>query len=70
MQEWAAEGEFLFTETIGQETEEADALKAGRQGVEEEAAHELLGGDGKGFGLSLLVRLAVIFPFGTRLGRL
>ncbi len=46
MQQLPAEGEFLFSETIGQETEEADALKAGRQGVEEKAADELVGGEG------------------------
>ena len=54
MQELPAEGEFFLAETIGEETkakpllvpEVADALKAGRQGVEEKAADELLGGDG------------------------
>ncbi len=49
MQQLAAEVEFFLPETIGQETEVADALKAGRQGVEEKAADELLGGDGQGF---------------------
>ncbi len=60
MQQLAAEVEFFLPETIGQETEVADALKAGRQGVEEKAADELLAGDGQGFRLLLFVRLAVV----------
>ncbi len=51
----------FLPETIGQEPEVADTLEAGRQGVEEKAADELLGRDGQRFRL-LLVMFAVVFP--------
>jgi len=45
-QELAAESEFFFAETIGEEAEVANALKAARQGVEQKAANELVRRDG------------------------
>ena len=44
---------------VGQEAVIADALEAGRQGVLQEAADELLGGDGHHLGVA---GVAVIFP--------
>src|SRR5579883_440519 len=44
---------------VGQETEVADALETGWQGVQQEAAEELFGGQGQDFGL---VWMAVVFP--------
>ncbi len=45
MQQLTAESEFFLPETIGEKAKVADALKARRQGVEEKAAEELVGGD-------------------------
>ena len=44
---------------VGQETVVADALKAGRKGVLQEAADELLGREGHHL---LLLPVAIIFP--------
>jgi hypothetical protein len=62
MQQLPAESEFFLPKTIGQEPEVANALKARRQGMEEKAAEELLGGDGQGFRLFFFVAFAVVFP--------
>ena len=67
MQQLAAKGEFFLPETIGQEAEVANALKAGRQGVDEKAADELAGGEGQGLRLFLLVGLAVMVSGRARL---
>jgi len=49
-----------LAETIGEETVITDALEAGRQGVEEKAADELVRGDRQSFRLLLFVRFAVM----------
>ena len=46
---------------VGQKAEMTDALEAGRQNMQQEAADKLLDGDGHYFGLPL-IGTAVIFP--------
>ena len=60
-QELAAESEFFFAETIGEEAEVADALEARRQRMEEKAAHELAGGKSHDFRF-LPALAAVVLP--------
>jgi len=55
----AAEDEFGGTMAVGQEAVIADVLEARWQGVLQEAADELLGGDGHHLGFAAV---AVIFP--------
>ena len=49
LQQLAAAGDFILGVAVGQEAEVADADKAGRQDVEEEAAEELDGVEGERF---------------------
>src|SRR5438046_3697719 len=58
-QQPAAEIQFGGAVAVGQETVAADALKAGRKGVLQEAADELLGREGHHL---LLLPVAIIFP--------
>ena len=44
-EQFSAQREFLFTEAVCEESEIADALKAGWQGVHQETADELVGGE-------------------------
>ena len=62
MDQLPTQSKFLLPVAIGQETEVANALKAFRQSVEQKAAQELVGGDGHGLRLLLVLGLAVIFP--------
>ena len=53
---------YLFdTNVVGEQSVVTDAMKAGRQHVDEKAAHELIGGQGHGF-VSIRPFAAVVLP--------
>lgn len=56
-----AKFQFLSAEAVGEEAEVADALKAGRQGVDQKAADELVGGQSHDAGF-LAPFCAVVLP--------
>ena len=49
MQKLASGGDVVLAVGVGEQSVVADAMKAGGQHVQQEAAHELLGGQGHGF---------------------
>ena len=54
-----AELQLRLAVAVGQQAKVADALKAGRQRMLQEAAYELLGGDRRHL---LFIRMPVVFP--------
>ena len=61
MQEVAGHGDVALTVGVGEQAVVADAMKAGGQHVQQEAAHELVGRDGHHFVARSAV-LAVVLP--------
>src|ERR1019366_1488149 len=61
-QQFSAEVEFELAMAVGQESEVADALKAGRQSVNEKAPDELVGGEAHNLPLAFM---PVILPLET-----
>ena len=61
MQKIASGGDVALAVGVGEQAVVADAMKAGGQHVQQEAAHELFGGQGHGFVASAPV-FAVVLP--------
>jgi uncharacterized protein (TIGR02246 family) len=61
MQKLASGGDIVLAVGVGKQAVVADAMKAGRQHVQQEASHELLGGQGHGFVAGTPV-FAVVLP--------
>ena len=61
MQKLASGGDIVLAVGVGEQAVVADAMKAGGQHVQQEATHELLGGQGHGFVARVSV-FAVVLP--------